>query len=282
MTTSRELRLEHFARAGFAARGVVYCLVGGLALMAAIGSGGDVGGGKSALRSLIGQPFGSLLLGGVGLGLVFFAAWRVIEGVADADGHGTSAKGLGTRALHVLSGLVNAGLALTAFNLALGSGSGGGDDQAAQDWTQWVLAQPFGQWLVGAIGAGFIAAGLAQGWKGWRGDVMRRLAPPPQQRDLVKTLGRLGYAARGVTFAIIGAFLILAALHSDSDEAKGLGGALQTLELQPYGWLPLGAVSLGLFAFGLFGFVQARWRRIRVPDFDDAKAQLAAQVAHKL
>jgi hypothetical protein len=282
LTQSRRLRLEHFARMGFAARGAVYILVGVLALLAAIGSGlGDVGGGKSALRSLLSQPFGAIMLGAVGLGLVFFSAWRIVSAIADADAHGTSAKGLGTRALHVLSGLVNGALAVTAFYLALGLGGGGGDDQSAKDWTAWLLTQPFGRWLVGAVGLAIICGGGYQIWKGWKGDVLKRLHAPAARRDLARFLGRLGYAARGVTFLVIGGFLIVAAIRSDSSQAKGLGGALQALEEQPYGWALLAIVAAGLAAFGAFGVAQALWRRIDAPDLDDARqavGDLAAKV----
>lgn len=267
--------LELLARLGFAARGLVYCLVGGLAVLAAIGSGGGAGGSKNALRSLLEQPFGATILAAVGLGLLFFAAWRIVGAVTDADNRGASAKARGVRALQALSGLVYVGLALTAFDLALGRGGGGGaEDQAAQDWTEWALAQPLGQWAVGAVGAAIACGGLAYLWKGWRGDVLKRLSPPASARDWMRTVGRIGYAARGVTFLLIGGFVVVAAVNADSDEVRGLGGALQVLRQQPYGWVLLGLTAAGLFAFGLFGFVQARYRHIDVPDLDDAKAML--------
>jgi hypothetical protein len=273
MADPRDISLEHFARAGLAARGAVYVLVGGLALMAAIGAGGGVGGNQSALRTLLSQPFGAILLGLVGLGLLFFAAWRIYGAFADPDRHGTSPKGLGTRAVHLLSGLVNGALAISALGLALGLGSGGGgEDAAAQDWTAWLMQQPFGRWLTIAVGAGIVAAGAFHLWKSWRGDMLKRLAVPPERRGLALAIGRVGYAARGIVFAIVGFFVILAALHSDSSEAKGLGGALKTLEDQPFGWALLAAVAAGLAAFGVFGFAQALWRRIETPDLSGPKA----------
>lgn len=275
MTALPDVGLEHFARAGLAARGLVYVMVGGLAALAAIGSGGGVGGGGSALRTLLNEPLGVLPLGLIGLGLVCFSAWRLINAALDADGHGTSPKGLGVRAVHVLSGVVNGGLALTAFNLAIGAGAGG-DDDAAQDWTAWLLTQPFGRWLVAAVGLGVIGAGIFHLVKAWKGDLLKRLSVPSDRRSMALTLGRLGYAARGVVFGVIGIFLIVAALHSDSSEAKGLGGALEALREQPFGWALLALVALGLAAFGAFGVVQARWRRIQAPDLADARSAVDA------
>jgi hypothetical protein len=234
---------------------LVYCLVGGLALLAAFGSGGQTGGSRSALATLLDQPFGKVILGMIALGLAGFAAWRAVEGVTDADHRGGSGKALAIRAAHVLSGITYGGLALTTAGMALGRSSGQGEGQAAQDWTAWLLGQPFGQWLVGIIG--LVVALDAD---------TRRWAVP---------LGRLGFAARGLVFVLIGGFLVLAAFRSNSSEVKGLGGALQTLQSQPYGWALLGVTAAGLFAFGVFGFVQARYRRIDAPDTRDVPAAVA-------
>ncbi|KAA2236906.1 DUF1206 domain-containing protein [Salinarimonas soli] len=263
--------LEIAARLGFGARGVVYCLVGGLALLAAFGAGGQTGGSRNALRSLLDQPFGRALLGAVALGLACFAAWQAIAALLDADRHGTSAKGLAVRAGQGLGGAINAGLALSALSLALGWGSGGGpEDQAARDWTAWLMTKPFGQWLVGLVGVAVAGTGLVWLWKAWRGKVLDRLSLPADARPWAQSMGRLGFAARGVVFVIIGGFVVAAALHSNSREVQGLGGALRTLETQPYGWALLGLTAAGLLAFGIFGFVQARYRRIDPPEARDA------------
>jgi hypothetical protein len=268
--------VEALARFGYGARGVVYGLVGGLALLAAIGSGGQTGGSRSALQTLLTQPFGKLWLVLIALGLFGFCAWRVLEALTDADRRGSDAKGWGIRGAHLISGIIYAGLAVSALNLALGrEGSGGGEDKAAQDWTAWLMSQPFGQWLVGFVGLAVAGAGLAFIWKAWRGKVAERLSLPGDKRDWFVTLGRMGFAARGVVFLMIGGFLILAALHASSSDVHGLGGALQALQRQPYGWVLLALTALGLFAFGLFGLVQACYRHIDAPDFDDAKAAVA-------
>ncbi len=271
--------LETAARLGFGARGVVYGLVGGLALLAAFGAGGQTGGSRSALTTLLGQPFGRVLLGGVGLGLLGFALWRGLSAVLDADRHGTSAKGLAVRAGQGIGAALYTSLALWALGLALATGgAGGSEDAAARDWTAWLMAKPFGQWLVGLVGVGL--AGVGVGWilKGWRGDVLERLALPAGARRWALPMGRLGFAARGVVFVIIGGFVVLAALRSSSRQVKGLGGALDTLAAQPYGWALLAATAAGLLAFGLFGLVQARYRRIDAPAPADAAQAVARGV----
>lgn len=276
MTTISHNPIETLARLGYGARGVVYGLVGGLALLAAVGSGGQTGGSRSALQTLLSQPFGKFWLILIALGLFGFCAWRILESLTDADRRGSDMKGWGVRGAHLISGIIYAGLAISALNLALGrSSGGGGEDQAAQDWTAWLMSQPFGQWLVGLVGLAVFGTGLAFIWKAWRGNVAERLSLPADKRDWIVTLGRMGFAARGVVFLMIGGFLILAAIRASSSQVHGLGGALQALQQQPYGWVLLALTALGLFAFGLFGLVQARYRHIDAPDLDDAKAAVA-------
>ncbi|MBB3017062.1 hypothetical protein FHR70_000102 [Microvirga lupini] len=268
--------VETLARFGYGARGVVYGLVGALALLAAFGSGGQTGGSRSALQTLLSQPFGKVWLVLIAIGLFGFCAWRVLEALTDADKRGSDLKGWAIRGAHLISGVIYAGLALFALNLALGRGQGGGgEDQAARDWTAWLMGQPFGQWLVGLVGLAIIGTGLAFIAKAWRGRVAERLSLPADKKGWICTVGRMGFAARGVVFLMIGGFLGLAALHASSSEVRGLGGALEALQGQPYGWVLLGLTALGLFAFGLFGLIQARYRHIDAPDLDDAKAAVA-------
>lgn len=268
--------IELIARWGYGARGAVYCLVGGLALLAAFGSGGQTGGSRSALQTVLAQPFGKVWLALIAVGLLGFALWRALEGAADADRRGKDWKALAVRIAHVISGGIYASLALFAARLAWGAAqSGGGEDAAARDWTGWLLQQPFGPWLVGLIGLAVAGTGLAFIRRGWRGNVTDRLALPAQTQHWAVPLGRLGFAARGVVFILIGGFLVLAAIHGSSSDVRGLGGALRSLQAQPYGWVLLGLMAAGLFAFGVFGFVQARYRHIDMPDLEEASASVA-------
>jgi hypothetical protein len=257
--------LENAARCGYAARGIVYLLVGGLSLLAAIGAGGMSGGSTDALRELMNQPFGGVLLAVVAAGLLAFALWRLVEALSDADGHGTGAKGLAVRGAHLVSSALHFGLAAWAIQLSLGIGSSGGGG-GAQDWTRWLLSQPFGPWLVAAAGIAVVVAGGAMLVRAWTAAFRKRLRCGREEETWLIPLGRAGYAARGVTFLIVGALLVLAAWTHDPSAAKGLGGALQTLREQPYGWALLALVSAGLFAFGAFAIAQAFYRRIDPPE----------------
>ncbi len=169
--------LERLARYGYGARGTVYVLVGGLALLAAFG-GGRPGDSHDALRTVLVGPFGAVLVGLIALGLLAFALWRAVEAVTDADRRGTSLKGLTTRGAHLVSALLYLGLAGTAASLCLGLGFGGGD--GVHDGTAWLLAKPMGRWLVALVG--LAVAGTASATSPAPGRATRRPASPSTGR----------------------------------------------------------------------------------------------------
>ena len=257
--------VRRLARAGYAAKGVVYVLVGGLAVAAAAGAGGQVEGTDGALASIVGAPFGKGLLWAIALGLAGHVVWRLVQGGLDPEGRGTDPKGLAQRAGLAFSGVLYAGLALEAVRLAQGDGGSGGE--GAAHWTGRALALPFGRVAVGLAGLGVAAYGVYQGAKAVRSDVCKRLDLSDlgaTGRVNVERLGRAGLMARGVVFVVVGAFLLIAAWQEQAAEARGLDGALRSLESGPAGPVVLAVVAAGLAAYGAFQLVQARYRTIRV------------------
>jgi hypothetical protein len=255
--------IERLARAGYVAYGVVYVLVGVLAIQAAFGGGGKTTSQEGALRQVLLAPLGSVLLGLVAVGLLAYAAWRLFQGILDPEKEGTDVKGVVKRLDHILNGLFHAALAFSAGQLVLDSGSGGGG--SPDDWTARLMAQPLGRWLVVVAGAVIVGAGFYQFYKAYEADFRDELKTgemSAREKKWTTRSGRLGYAARGVVFGVIGVFLVQAALQTDPDEARGLGGALNTLARQPFGSYILDAVAIGLVAYGVFMFVMARYRRI--------------------
>jgi hypothetical protein len=262
---AREARpwIERVARFGYAAYGTVYVLVGVLAFQAALGGGGEAAGQEGALQTILLAPLGRVLLGLVALGLLGYAAWRVFQGILDPDNEGRDAKGVVKRVDHVVNGLFHAVLAVSVGGVVLGSSGGGGG--GPDDWTKTLLQQPFGRYLTVAVGVGIVAIGLFQFYRAYDAKFMEKLKPGemgPGERAWTGRAGRLGHAARGVVFGVIGIFLIQAALQFDPNRARGLGGALSSLASQPFGPYLLGVVAVGLVCFGLFMFVVARYRRI--------------------
>jgi hypothetical protein len=256
--------VRRLARLGYAAKGVVYVLLGGLALESAAGSSERPEDSHGALAVVLEGPFGRALLAVLAVGLAGYVLWRAVEAALDPEGHGSDAKGIGKRLGLALSAVLYGGLTVEAVRLLRGAGGGAGD--GTEDWTARVLQAPLGRGLVGLAGAGVLAYGLYELRRAWTADLGERLDLSElgaSERTWVVRFGRAGSAARGVVFVVIGGFLVLAALQSDAQEARGMAGALATLERQPQGpWL-LGAVAAGLVAYGLFQLVQARYRRIR-------------------
>ena len=258
--------VEKMARLGYATKGVIYFIIGALATEAALGVGGAIRDKEGALYTMATPPFGRLLLGGTALGLISYMLWRLVQAIFDPEGKGNGAKGLAVRIGYAISGLSYGSLAYLAARIALGVGRGGGGD-AKQAWTAWLLKQPYGLWLVGLVGTIIIGVGLAHFYKAYTAAFMQEYAAgemSPQQRRWARRIGRFGLAAYGVTFCIIGGFVVQAARRTDPSETKGLGEALAVLAQQPYGpWL-LGIVALGLIAYGIFCCSQAVYRRMPV------------------
>jgi hypothetical protein len=269
--------LELLARLGYAARGAVSLIVGILALIAAFGRGGGTTGSKGALQTLLTQPLGEVLLAAVTLGLFGFALWRALQSLLDADGRGTGAKAIAGRVGQAVSAIIYLGLGVFALGLLLGWGQSSGEEQSARDRTAWLLAQPLGRWLVGAVGLGIVGAALGMAFKAWTASFKRHLASDAP--FWVVSLGRLGCAARAVVFLVVGGFLVVAAWQSDPSEARGLGGALVALQAQPFGQALFGLVALGLAAFGAFELAEARFRRIDAPDASKAAGAAKVRIA---
>jgi len=256
--------VERLARLGYLAKGIVYAIVGVLAVQAAFGAGGQTTDTKGALSAIAAQPFGKFLLALLTVGLIGYVVWRFVQAVQDPEHKGDDAKGWATRLGYAVSGLIYASLAFTAIGLIRGSGGGGGGN-SKQDWTARLLAQPFGQWLVGLVGAFVIGLGFYQLYQAYKAKFRKQMKlqeMSPTEETWATRIGRFGLGARGVVFCIIGFFLLQAARQSDASEVRGLDGVLQSLAQQPYGpWL-LGIVALGLLAYGIHMAVQARYIRI--------------------
>ena len=274
--------LEWTSRFGYAARGVVYVTMGVIALLAAYHLTPHAVGAADAIEAWAEWPLGLALIGFVGIGLAGFALWRGLQAILDADSHGKSLKGWGVRAGQAASGVVAAGLSLTAFKVLdhILEVRKAEDGVSAHDMAVMLLALPHGDsYLMGAglimlfTGAGFAAQGLGQ-------DFGKRLECEPSTCRWVVPLARAGYISRGIATLPLGLYLYRAGLQARAAEARSWGDALDTLAQHRLGGLAMIVVALGLIAFGLFGFVEARFRRIkpfdRVDGLCDAEDQVPA------
>ena len=258
--------VEKLGRFGLAARGVVWILVGVLAVRVAMGSG-EKADKDGALQTVAEQPFGKFLLVLLAIGFAGYALWRFVQAAVErGDGDG---KAWAKRAGYAARGAVYVALLLSTIPLITakssnggGGGSGGGSED---DWTAKVLDAPFGRALVIAAGLALIAIGLWLGYRGVEKKFVRHLKTgemSPSVRTWAVRLGVIGHVARMVVFAIIGWFLIQAAIDYKPDEAVGLDGALQSVRDASYGPILLGVLALGLIAFGVYSLVESRYREV--------------------
>ncbi|MYX29558.1 DUF1206 domain-containing protein [Streptomyces sp. SID8381] len=254
---------EGAARAGLAARGVIYLLVGVLALRVAFGDGDRQADRNGALAAIADKPFGAVLLWALGVGLAGMALWRLSEAVFGAAG--PDGRKAGKRLAAAARCVFYVSVAWSVLSFAAGSGGGRSSDEQSRDLTARAMAVPAGQWLVGAAGAGVAVAGVWMGVQAVRRHYRKKLKLgelSPRTRRLIDVTGVGGGAARGLVFATAGVFAVRAAVDYRPNQAKGLDDTLRSLADTPFGpWL-LALVAAGLVLFGLFSFALARWRRV--------------------
>lgn len=254
---------ERLARLGYAAKGVVYLVAGAFSARAAFGLGGATTDSRGALQQILTGPFGTFALAVIGIGLLGYALLRVVQAAMDPERKGSDTKGIALRLGYLFSGLIYAGLALSALRLAMGSGSEGGNP--TQDWVARVFSFPLGRWLVALAGLVVLGGGLFQLYKAYKADFSEHItwdAMSAVERTWVTRLGRAGLVARGIVQALVGAFLVQAALLFDPGKVQSSGGALQSLARPPFGLWTVGVVAVGLAAYGVYMLAAARYSRI--------------------
>src|SRR3954468_18861588 len=267
--------VDRLARLGLAARGVVYLLVAWIAIRIALLDSGQQADRQGAMQQIAHNTTGKAVLLVMAVGFFGYAAWRIVQAVSgfpDEDG----AKDWGKRAVSAGRALLYLAFAYSAAHTALSGQSGSGSDRpskrataggptrTSKRATAGVLAHSGGRTLVVAAGVGFIIAGVALAVRG----VMRKFEShldtgrmSETTEKVVATLGVAGQTARGVIFAMIGGFLIDAAVSYDPHKARGLDGALRALGNAPGGRLLLALVALGLACFGAYSLAESRYRR---------------------
>jgi hypothetical protein len=240
---------------------VVYLIIGVFAVLAALGPS-DVRGTEGALAAILSQPFGRVLLWIVGLGLVAFCLWRLVQAIRDTDNHGNAAKGLAIRAGLIGGGLSYAAAALVALGIAQGSGEGssGGDPTGA--WIASIHEAGLGWLLVYGVAALFAAVGVAHVVKGIRAGFEKYFRCTPGLMTWIRPLSRFGLIARGVVFLILAGLIVTGGLAYSAEDRPGLADALQAVQGGAFGWIILLTIALGLMAFGAYSLAEARYRHV--------------------
>lgn len=260
------------ARSGYAARGVVYLVIGIFALLAAWGAGQPADS-HSSLQALLAQPFGNVLVGIVIVGLLAFAAWRVLQATRDVDHHGKEFKGLVIRGGLLAGAVTYALLAFFALGLLIsGLKRTGGSDGKTNDLLAHLLSWDHSNLLVYVVALVPLGLGIVHIIKGWKASFEKYFEADDHVMRYVKPVSRFGLIARGIAFIEIAALLALSGSSYQAMHPPGMKEALNGLEDLPGGGLILLVVALGLIAFAAYSFAEAVWRRINmdVPDAPDA------------
>lgn len=255
-TNSRALEL--FARAGFAASGVLHFLVGLIAIRLATGGSGsaDFSGAVSELAS---QPAGPFLLWGSFAACAALAIWQASDAIFDY-GHLPTKQKAGKKLKAAVQALVFAGLALTLASFAMGTGSGADNQKSASDLTVNLMKAPAGVALLVLVGVGIAVTGVIYGVRGIKKSFEKHLMMPsdPRARTAVTVLGVAGYVAKGIVLFLTGLLIAIATLGAHPEESTGLDGGLKALRDQPFGVYLLAAVGAGLICYGIYMVVRAR------------------------
>ena len=260
--------LELLARAGFLVKGMVYVVVGALAIQVAANHGGRVTGTRGAFTMVLAQPFGRTLLLVAAIGLLGYAAWRLLQGLFDPDRLGHDWRGLAIRVSFVARAVVHAGLGLQAFRLyrGLSGSSGTSEREVATEAFDW----PLGDWVVVLAGLGLVGFAVQQVYAAITCRLERDLNVAEMRREAGEWavgLSRFGVAARAVVFALLGSGLVAAGWFRDPSEVGTTASSLRILAAQPGGlgrWL-LGVTAAGFVAYGFYQILHARYLHIRLP-----------------
>ncbi|HET9962191.1 MAG TPA: DUF1206 domain-containing protein [Nitrospiraceae bacterium] len=259
----REMRewFRTLARAGYAARGLIYSVIGFFAALAAIGSG-EAMGSRDALMLLLSSGAGRVLAYALIAGFVFYALWRLVQAGFDTDRHGTDAKGLAIRGGLLVSGLIYAGLASYTWSLALGASRQGGGNSG--EWAQMLAGFVGGRWIAAGLALALAGVGTAHIVKAVRERYAKYLDADDRAMKAIHPIAKTGLIARGAVF-LVTAFLFATRSFRGGEEAS-LKTALEFVQGLPLGWLLLSLAGIGLIAFAIYSFAEAIYRRINVEE----------------
>ena len=247
---------EKLAKLGYGSRGLMYLMIGGLALIAALGLGGKTTNSKGAIEILLSQPFGKIYLAVLIIGLMGYVGWRAFQAIADTDNHGMNVKGLAIRAGLLASAISHTLLTIWAIKLILGASSNDNNNLG-----EWLSSEESLVFLVG-VGVILLAVGTAHIFKGWKARFDKYMDVPTAQRIWVIPLCRIGLLARGAAWIILGVLFLQSSLATQKNNMKGIEDVFTWLSHNYAGAWLLSAMAVGLCAFGCYSVLEGFYRRI--------------------
>ncbi|HEX8031333.1 MAG TPA: DUF1206 domain-containing protein [Vicinamibacterales bacterium] len=252
--------LDRLVRLGYLAKGLIYTLIGVLALRVGIGMrGGSLTDPAGVLMTLLRKPFGALLLTLIAVGIISYSLYYIVEAIADLRHKGGGVKGWGGRSLTIIKAVAYGSIGVQALLLVVRNR---GTSKDTEDTARTVMLYPLGDVVLALIGAGIVVYAIAQLRTAWRGDVDDDMDVSRVRREAawLVPVGRFGTVARSVILALMGGTLTFAALHEHPTDVNTFSEALATIaSLNP--WL-LAMIGAGLFCFGLYEGCRARYVKL--------------------
>jgi hypothetical protein len=248
--------MKWFARAGYAARGLIYLAIAVFALLAAFGAGRPAGT-RDALSALLSNWFGGALSYALAAGLLFYALWRFTQSLFDADGHGTDLRALAIRGGLLVSGI--AYLTLAFYAVSLRRGVRGPDGGGFADMLAGIAGA---RWAAATLALALAGAGIAHVIKALKERYEERFEAGESAMRVIHPIAKTGLIARGAIFFVLAFLFAVRAWRGSGGKEPSSREALEFVQQLPAGgWLLAGA-GVGLVAFSLYSFVEARYRRI--------------------
>lgn len=266
--TAEKAWAKTLARFGFFTKGVLYIIIGVLAVLVAIGfdKSGELAGTKGALTTIAQAPYGKVLLVVFIVGTGAYGVWNILRGIADIDDNGRNKIGLAKRLAAAAIGVVYLLIGLVAVYILFTANKSNSqkDTEMPETLTAILLDFPFGVVLVSLIGLGFLIAALIFLYRAFSLKFLDKFKTfedaKDHQRKLIATTGVAGFLARSILFVLIGYFLVSAAVNYEPQKVVGVDGALKALAEQTYGQIILFFMAFGLICYGFLSVLKSWFR----------------------
>jgi hypothetical protein len=247
---------DRAVRLGMVAYGIVHLTIAWLGIQLAFGDHSGSASRNGALNQLAQQSWGLVVVWVVAVGMFALVVWKLLEAFVDF-GIEDGAKQVFKPVADVFKAIVYGTLGVSAIHVATGSKS----KNKTSDYTATLMNQPFGRWLVGAVGVAIVAYGGYLVYRGWSEKFLKHLDPQGRAGEAgtaYRWFGKVGYIAKGIAIGVIGVLFVYAAVDHSAKKSGGLDQALHKVLHQPFGPVLLFAISVGIGCYGLFCFARAR------------------------
>lgn len=253
-----------YARFGYGAKGIIYGGTGVLALLAAFDlTSGEVTGSTGVLKTIAVQPLGRALVTIVAASLMGYVVWRFIQAFWDPEHSGNDFSDIVRRIGYGCSGLVYASIAYSVVEILTDEPSKA--EKGIEDWAYTVMTRPLGRVLVGAGGLLFFGIGCYYFYRAVKAEFRKRFKRH-KMSDTAKIwasiVGRVGIAARGVVYVLVGSYAMGAAWQFEPELIKTTEEALALFDDNPTDEWILAVLGIGFVAYGIHMGFQAIYRSI--------------------